>query len=508
MSIRRESREETYDVIVVGSGIGGLTAAALLAKAGKHVLVVERHDRPGGYAHGFQREKYTFDSAVHLLSGDGGITEGTLRLLGVRERCNFIRIDPFYTGIFPDSRFTAPLGVEEYIEAHVKLYPNQAKEFRQLMAVCRELPKEVRQVPTELSIWDFISMPKRAPKLFKYRNATLGQVIDEHLTDPRLKALYAIPWPYVGLPPSRLSFFVWCHMLMSYIEDGAYYCEGGFQNLANLYAASLRENGGELLLRTLVRKILVEDRRAAGVVLENGQRIRAPIVISNADARATFEDMVGSEHLPKRFVNKLRKMKPSLSGFVVYMATDLDVHQMDVAHEMFVFQSWDHDETYRGLVEGTPAVVGITIPTLADSSLAPPGEHLLTVITAIPYALATSWRDEKARYVDLLTEALHRVFPDFRNHITFAEGASPRTMERYTLNLTGAMYGWENSPEHIGLNRLDHRTPIRGLYLSGHWTRPGGGVGGVINSGVQTAQIVLGYRNLHELSQALQPAAV
>src|SRR5262249_59475028 len=103
MSVHRESRHESYDAVVVGGGMGGLTAAALLAKEGLRVLVVERHDRPGGYAHAFRRKGYTFDSAVHLVGGcesapggGPGLLDGLLRRLGVRERCTFLRADPFY----------------------------------------------------------------------------------------------------------------------------------------------------------------------------------------------------------------------------------------------------------------------------------------------------------------------------------------------------------------------------------------------------------------------------
>lgn len=493
--------------------MGGLSAAALLAKSGRRTLVIERHDRPGGYAHAFQRKKYTFDAAVHMIGGcesmeiaRAGIIDGLLRLLGVRDRCTFVRVDPFYSAIFPGFRLIAPLGVEEYRGAHLRHFPSEGPGFGRVLRLCADINREVREFPSELSLWDVVRLPRRFPQLLRYHKATLGDVMDEHVVDSRLKASFAALWPYLGLPPSRLSFVYWSVMLQSYLEEGAFYCQGSFQRLADAFVDGLVKHDGELLLRSHVRRILVKDRSVAGVMLENGQRIQAPVVISNADARQTFEELVGVEKLPGRFVKHLRRMTPSLSAFVVYLATGLDLRQLGAQHEMFFYRSWDHDETYREILAGQPSGITITVPTLVDPSLAPVGEHLLTATTLIPYEMGASWRREKVRYADLLLGELEAVLPDLRHHLTFAEGASPRTMERYTLNLTGAIYGWAASPKQIGRQRLAHRTPIRGLYLAGHWTQPGGGIYGVIASGLQTAQIVLDYKTVADFLGALQSA--
>jgi prolycopene isomerase len=297
-------------------------------------------------------------------------------------------------------------------------------------------------------------------------------------------------------------------MLIDFLFNGAHCPRGGAQRLADAYVTGLEANGGELLLRAAVRRILVDNRRVTGVMLENGQRIRAPLVISNASAPQTFDELVGYQHLPRAYVRALQQMRPSLSAIMGYMATDLPLHEMDVDHDMFLYSDWDHDEVFRKMVAGEPTMVGITIPTLIDPSLAPPGEHLVITISEIPFDASDSWRQTKERYAAGLLDRVETVIPGLRDKVTFFEGASPRTFERYTLNDAGAIYGWERCPEQSGANTLSRRTPIKGLTLCGHWTQPGGGIINVVVSAMMNARDILGYKSISQLLKALEaPAA-
>ena len=499
MRFHRESAREVYDAIVIGSGIGGLTTAALLAKEGRRVLVVERHDRPGGYAHGFRRRRYRFDSAVHLIGGcepttfeGGGLVDRLLCSLGVRDRCRFVRVDPFYTSMFPGVEMQVPAGLDEFVSAYTERFPAEEKGLRQLVQLCLDIRQEAQRAPDFLLISDLVRLRKLYPTLVRYHRATLGKVMDEQLTDPRLKALFATLWPYLGLPPSRVSFLYWATMLMSYVADGAYYCEGGFQRLADALVHALEAEGSELLLKSTVRRITIENGRACGVVLDNGQRVAAPVVVSNADARQTFEELVTAEHLPAGFLTKLRRMRTSVSAFVVYAAASLDPRGYRAAHENFLYTHWEHDRHYADVCRGTPSWLSVTVPTLVDPALAPPGEHLFVLTTLLSPDPTRSWRTGKQALVEHMLEGVEVRFPGFRRQLRFCEGASPRTMERYTLNQGGAIYGWDLAPDQVGPGRLPSSAPVEGLFLVGHWTRPGGGVYGVMTSGVDVARRISG----------------
>jgi phytoene desaturase len=494
-----ESSRDSYDAIVVGSGIGGLTAAALFSRAGRSVLVVERHDRVGGYAHSFRRGRYLFDSAVHLVGGcepvsfeGGGLIHNLLSELGVRDRCQFERIDPCYSAVYPEMTVSAPGDLDEFIAIHCDEYPSDAKGFREFVQECLNIRNEIRRATEFGNPYKALETLPRFPTLVRYRKATLAEVLDDHIESVRLKAAIGTLWPYLGLPPSQVSFLYFATMLMSYIADGAYYCRGTFQKFADALATAITANGGEVLLRSSVRRILVEKGRARGVVLENGQRIDAPLVISNADARQTVEELVGAEAFPDRYLHKLRRMRPSTSAFVGYLGASLPLSAETTSHETFLYSTLNHEAAHHSCAAGKPSWLSVTVPTLADPNLAPEGEHIIVLTTLLPCDDAHKWRCDKERMLDRLIDRADRYFIGLKESIVFAEAGTPRTMERYTRNTGGALYGWEISPSQVGPGRLENAAPISGLHFTGHWTQPGGGIYGVVSSGIHTARFALG----------------
>lgn len=498
--VNRESKQEAYDVVVIGGGIGGLSVAALLAKAGKSVLLVERHDRPGGYAHGFRRRQFQFDSGVHLISGcaaegyrNGSTIYKICRTVGIDSQALFISLPEYARASFPGFEVTLHAGEAAFVEALAEQFPREKPALLALIRLCRQVAEQAMLAEELLarSRSSRVSPASELAELFRYRRLTLAEVLDQFLSDPKLKSACAVLWPYLGLPPSRASFLYWATMMASYVYEGGYYCRGSFQVYADQLARAIERHGGEVLLNASVRRIMVEQGRASGIELENAQRIRAGIVVSNADATQTAELMLGQTDGLERYRQNLAELEPSLSIFVSYLATDLPLREQGHAHEAFLFQDWDHERSYQLTRQGAPNWFSATIPSLVDPALAPAGQHILLLTTLCPYDIGQSWRQAKIGFQQRLLAQAERHFPGLSGRLLIEESGSPRTLERYTLNRGGAAYGFAPSPQQIGPIRPDIRGALPGLFHVGHWTRPGGGVVGVSVSAQLAAQAIL-----------------
>lgn len=499
-------QHKKYDVIVIGGGIGGLTAAALLAKAGRQVLLLEQHDRAGGYAHGFKRKKYTFDAGVHLTSGcgqkgfkGGQLINKVLHAIDQFQQVEFIRIDPFAFVSVADIAVELPSSIEGLVTQLGKLFPDERQGLTDLLTLCLQLAEQVARADEVMASEDINTLYSELDLLFKYRRSTLADVWKDYINDPELQCIFAALWPYVGLPPEKISFVYWASMLMGYVADGAYYCKGGFQLFANSLVAGLLQAGGEILFKQQVSKITVDNNQVQGIQLATGEIIEAKAVISNADMLQTIHTLVGKQYFPKRYLSRIARMQVSSAIFVVYIATDLDLVQSGAHHEAFYYDQLSHEVNYANTLKGEVSWLSITVPTLVDQSLAPEGQHLLMLTTLAEFSYADDWAAAKAEYTDKMLDFADNKIPGLKQHILFIESGSPATMQRYTQNHNGAAYGWAATPEQIGANRVATEAPIKGLYFTGHWTTPGGGVYGVSYSGVQTALKVLGLSRQDDL---------
>jgi len=311
-------------------------------------------------------------------------------------------------------------------------------------------------------------------------------------------------------------------LLNGYLK-GAYYPRGGGQVLPAHLVDVVRSNGGEVRTRTRVERILVEDGRAAGVRIDTGEELRAPVVISNGDLKRTMLDMVGEEHLSPALLERVRDFRMALPFFVVYLGLDIDLRETMPRTNYWYFDSFDIEGMYQDATEGRMPqdfFCFISVGSVKDpetETIAPKGYSSLEIMTIVPadhrfwgveegpvagerYHRKEGYRSFKDEVADRLVEGAERIIPGLRDHIVWQEAATPITHERYAFSTGGTSYGIELAIDQFGPNRPSPKTEIEGLYLAGASTMFGHGISGVIRGGVGTASMVAGRDLMAEVA--------
>ncbi|MCX6143613.1 MAG: NAD(P)/FAD-dependent oxidoreductase [Ignavibacteriales bacterium] len=496
---------DDFDAIIIGSGLGGLSCAMAFARQGFKPLVIEQHDKPGGYATAFARPGgFVFDVSLH--STGVGERNGIRNLIGGFPEITDVEFLPhpnLYRAIYPhhDIR-VAQRDPKAFIAQLSQLFPEEKEGIQGLFDDMMGLMADIRKLSAARGKVDMSRFPLDFPALFKFNNKSWGAMVDGRIKNPELKAIYSGQWGYYGLPPSKLSCFYYAIPFVGYLSEGGYYPKGRSQNISDAFVKYIEGHGGKVLLNTKVEKILVKDNAAVGVGTAGGKEYKAKVVVSNANAFDTFRSMIEDQKPLAEYEAKWKGYSVSLSAFQVFLGLKEDlVGKLQIPDsEIFVDPSYDPELGYEGALRGDVENVGMGV-TLYDNiykGYSPEGKNTLSIITLQGYGPwekfekdyfkgnKAEYKKEKERMADILIQKAEKaLLPGLSKAIQVKDIATPLTNVRYTSNYRGAIYGWDQTLNNSGGSRIGHKTPIKNLYLAGAWSRMGHGYGAVTGSGLE-----------------------
>lgn len=480
-----------FHALIIGAGIGGLTAAALLAKRGYKVLLVEQHNIVGGNCSSWKRhikdqgihKVFTFDSGVQDISGLGvqGPLRNLLAQLGIEGEIDWKRVEHSYW--HNGSLIYGGENTETFIKNLSERFPTETSPiqtfFDEMKLIYQDMYADSHKTggiplpPSTTS--DIITWPENHPYAAKWMNASYNEILNYFFNDNDLKHILTTLAEYITDKPDDLTVMDMAP-LFGYYFDGGHFPKGGVQKLPNLLAKTIKAYGGEIILKTRTKKVLTKDNKVTGILTDKDQSFYAPIVLSNADIVRTITDYVEPALPSSPYKDKITTMKRGPTA--ILMSIGLSVIPTLPA---------------RVFIEANGLAFGIGNPSAVDDSLAPKNHAPLSVLYLLPEEKAAQWDKDSKDYqvkkeeiADKLISAIEQtIIPDIRDHIIYKEIATPATFTSYTGSVNGNIYGAARNQW-----RPTIKSPIEGLFLIGAATKIGAGIEAVVISGTQAADVI------------------
>jgi all-trans-retinol 13,14-reductase len=523
---------KNQDVIVIGGGLGGLIAGAKLAREGKKVLLIEQHTVPGGCATTFRRKDFLVEAGLHEMDGldPEDPKRQILEELEVFRHLDFVMVPEFYRFKSPRTDIVIPANTDEALRVLIAAFPEEKKGIKKFFSTIHAIRSQISRLPLErwktgllMPVFPLlyphlsIATNKASAVLFPFfallhpdllfgRYSTIGHFMDGIIRNDELKLILLANFAYYHDDPYSLSLIYFSMGQSGFYSGGAHFIKGGSQKLSDYLAQYITAHGGEVLPGTLVTRILTDHGKAVGVVCRKSrgsepdeQTLMADTIVANA-ALPNVEKMLPQKE-SALLHGKRGDLQPSCSVLTLYLCFKREISELNnKSYSTFIIE-----EATRTLQDAAVSVHadfstrGFTFVDYSqiDSGLAPEGKSLGVVCT-IDYLRdwegmgKEEYRQKKEMVAQTLIKRLEQLVPGISREIEYYEVGTAKTVQRYTLNPGGSVYGYAQIPKQSGmLYRQPNRSAVKNLYFASAWANPGGGFTGAILSGWFCAQEIL-----------------
>ena len=476
------------DYLIVGSGLSVLVFAALMAKSGKKVQVLEAHEHPGGFGHTFtMAKKYQFNAQLHYVwnCGEGQPVNQVLKKLNLEQKVTFERYDPdgFDHMRMPGYSLQIPSNSEKLIQRLSDLFPQNIKQIRNFILEVNKTSEGLERLARPIIFSQLIRNLGSVFCALKYLHSTLQDVFDQFQLPLEAQTLLALQWPDFLLPPNQLSFYAWVILFTGY-QKGAFYPTKHFESVINSLVKVIEENDGEVLLNHEVTSFILQDKVVMGVKAKNSrsQQTKEFIgnkIICNIDPKKAAK-MIGLDNFSKTIRQKL-DYDYSPSNFMAYcVVQDIDLRDYGFG-KWNTFHSGHRDlneafeQMYAKNDFSNPSFA-ITTPTLLTQEYpdCPEGCQIIEFLTVANYGYfkqlresdLKAYRQKKEEILESILDVVEKNYiPDLRKYIVFKITGSPTTNERFCWCPKGNSYGSSLTPQNMGMGRLNDETSLKNFYF-------------------------------------------
>ncbi|WP_444936991.1 phytoene desaturase family protein [Microbulbifer sp. JMSA004] len=523
----RPSRlEGNYDAIIIGSGIGGLTCAAMLSAMGKKVLVLEQHYTAGGYTHAYDRNGYEWDVGVHYIGDVGEHPTMTRKIFDFisNNQLHWAPMDSTYDRIcIGDKQYDLKAGRQQFIDELVSHFPDERANIEEYLQRLNVVAKAMQRLAMEkmLPSWcgPFIRLWRKLREP-AWLNKTTREVLSGITSNEKLISVLTGQWGDNGMTPSEGSFIIHALIAKHYLYGG-YYPVGGASKISETIIPQIQASGGDVFTYAKVETILMNGDQVRGVRMSDGHEIEAPLVVSGAGVFNTFEKLLPRSTSERMgYIRDLDTVNRSMSHLCLYIGLEKTAEELNLPKTNYwIYSSDQYEEDMQAFIDDQDKeipLVYISFPSAKDPTFTQryPGRATIEIVAPANYDWFAQWHDKPwgkrgDDYEDLkeafslrLLEHLYKHMPQLRGEIDYYELSTPLSTDYFCFYPRGEIYGLDHDPNRFEQSWLRPKSRVKGLYLTGQDVMSCG-VAGAMISGMLTAQSIIGLRQTGKLMKKI-----